>query len=225
MTFLPVVDRELRVAARRRATHWTRLLFAVVCAGIVGLVLMFAWAARGGTSGIGNGLFLFLTLLALGFSAFTGVFLTADCLSEEKREGTIGLLFLTDLKGYDVVLGKLLATSVPAIYGVLAVFPVMAITLTMGGVTAGEFWRMTLVFMNTLCFSLSVGMLVSSVSQQENRAMTGAAGMISLVSSGLPLAEFVLNHSGVPVRFAVGLPSPLTAWHVAFEASDRLWGL
>ena len=224
MSFLPVVDRGLRVAARRRGTYWTRLLFAGVCAGIVSLVLMFAWVAQGGTSGVGAGLFYFLTLIVLGFSAFAGVFLTADCLSEEKREGTLGLLFLTDLKGYDVVLGKLLATSVPAIYGVLAVFPVLAITLTMGGVTAGEFWRMTLVFMNTLCFSLSVGMLVSSVSQQENRAMTGAAGMILLVSGGLPLAEFVLNHSGVPVRFAVGLPSPLTAWHLAFDASNRLWG-
>ena len=59
MTFLPVVDRELRVAARRRGTYWTRLLFAVVCAGIVGLVLMFAWAMQGGTSGIGAGLFYF----------------------------------------------------------------------------------------------------------------------------------------------------------------------
>jgi ABC-type transport system involved in multi-copper enzyme maturation permease subunit len=224
MTFLPVVDRELRVAARRRGTYWTRLLFAVVCAGIVGLVLMFAWAMQGGTSGVGAGLFYFLTLIVLGFSAFAGVFLTADCLSEEKREGTLGLLFLTDLRGYDVVLGKLLATSVPAIYGVLAVFPVLSITLTMGGVTAGEFWRMTLVFMNTLFFSLSVGMLVSSVSQQENRAMTGAAGMILLVIGGLPLVEFVLNHSGVPVRFAVALPSPLTAWRLAFDASNRVWG-
>src|ERR1041384_4232519 len=114
MTFLPVVDRELRVAARRRGFYWTRLLFAVVCAGIVGLVLLFAWTVRSGTSGIGSGLFYFLTLLALGFSLLTGVFLTADCLSEEKREGTIGLLFLTDLKGYDVVLGKLVASSVPA---------------------------------------------------------------------------------------------------------------
>ena len=140
MTFLPVVDRELRVAARRRGTYWTRLLFAVVCAGIVGLVLMFAWAMRGGTSGIGAGLFHFLTLIALGFSAFAGVFLTADCLSEEKREGTLGLLFLTDLKGYDVVLGKLLATSVPAIYGVLAVFPVQAITLTMG---PSRYWKVS----------------------------------------------------------------------------------
>src|SRR5206468_12968739 len=165
-----------------------------------------------------------LTLIVLGFSAFAGVFLTADCLSEEKREGTLGLLFLTDLKGYDVVLGKLLATSVPAIYGVLAVFPVLAITLTMGGVTAGEFWRMTLVFLNTLFFSLSVGMLVSSVSQRENRAMTGAAGMILLVSLGLPLVEWVLNLAGNMARFAVALPSPLTAWRLSFDGSYRVWG-
>jgi hypothetical protein len=112
---------------------------------------------------------------------------------------------------------------VPAIYGVLAVFPVLAITLTMGGVTVGEFWRMTLVFMNTLFFSLSVGMLVSSVSHHEHRALTGAAGMILLVSAGLPVAEFILNHSGVPVRFAVALPSPLTAWRLAFDTSYRVW--
>jgi ABC-type transport system involved in multi-copper enzyme maturation permease subunit len=223
MSFLPVVDRELRVAARRRGTYWTRLLFAGICAGLVGLVLMFASVAQGGTSGIGAGLFYFLTLIVLGFSAFAGVFLTADCLSEEKRGGTLGLLFLTDLKGYDVVLGKLMAASVPAIYGVLAVFPVLAITLTMGGVTAGEFWRMTLVFMNTLFYSLSLGMLVSSVSQQENRATTGTAGLILLIGCGLPFVEFVLTHLGAPVRFTMALPSPLTAWHLAFDASNRLW--
>src|SRR5437016_11932751 len=199
MTFLPIVDRELRVAARRPVTYWTRLVFAIAGAGIVSLALLFAAAAQTGASGIGGWLFYFLSLLALGFSAFAGVFLTADCLSEEKREGTLGLLFLTDLKGYDVVFGKLFGRSLSAVYGLLAIFPVLAITLTMGGVSAGEFWRMTLVFMNTLFFSLSVGMLVSSVSHQENQAMTGAAGLILLVSVGLPLVEFVLNHSGVPV--------------------------
>src|SRR5438132_712170 len=141
MTFLPIVDRELRVAARRPVTYWTRLLFAIAGAGIVSLALLFAAAAQTGASGIGGWLFYFLSLLALGFSAFAGVFLTADCLSEEKREGTLGLLFLTDLKGYDVVFGKLLARSLTAAYGLLAIFPVLAITLTMGGVTAGEFWR------------------------------------------------------------------------------------
>ena len=34
MTFLPIVERELRVAARRAATHWTRL-----CAALATLTL------------------------------------------------------------------------------------------------------------------------------------------------------------------------------------------
>ena len=54
--------------------------------------------------------------------------------------------------------------------------------------------------------------------------MTGAASMILLVSAGLPLAEFVLNLVGVAIRFSVALPSPLTAWRLAFDPSYRVWG-
>src|SRR5438477_8359528 len=155
MTFLPIVDRELRVAARRPATYWTRLVFAIAGAGIVSLALLFAAAAQTGASGIGGWLFYFLSLLALGFSAFAGVFLTADCLSEEKREGTLGLLFLTDLKGYDVVLGKLAVTSLNAFYALLAICPVLALPMLMGGVTFGELGRVMLALVNTLVFSLA----------------------------------------------------------------------
>jgi len=98
-------------------------------------------------------------------------FRTADCLSEEKREGTLGLLFLTDLKGYDVVLGKLVASSLHAFYGVLAILPVMAIPLLVGGVTIDEFWRVVVVALNMLLFSLAVGMFASSISRDERRAM------------------------------------------------------
>src|SRR2546430_12613699 len=54
MTFLPIVDRELRVAARRPATYWTRLVFAIAGAGIVSLALLFAAAAQTGATGIGG---------------------------------------------------------------------------------------------------------------------------------------------------------------------------
>src|SRR5438034_7581247 len=89
-------------------------------------------------------LFRILAGASVLFSLLSGVRSTADCLSEEKREGTLGLLFLTDLKGYDVVLGKLAATSLNAFYGVLAVLPMMAIPLLMGGVTLGQFGRTAL---------------------------------------------------------------------------------
>ncbi|PYK98616.1 MAG: hypothetical protein DME19_11890 [Verrucomicrobia bacterium] len=132
MIFLPIVDRELRVAARRPITYWTRLAFAMAGAGVVSLALLYASVAGTGAAGIGGGLFYFLSLLALGFSALAGVFLTADCLSEERREGTLGLLFLTDLKGYDVVFGKLLERSLSACHGLIAIFPVRGRVLAHG---------------------------------------------------------------------------------------------
>ena len=96
----------------------------------------------------------------MGYCLAYGRRSTADCLSQEKREGTLGLLFLTDLKGHDVVLGKLVATSVRGFYGLLAVFPVLAVPLLLGGTTSGEFWRVVLVLMDTFLFSLAIGILV-----------------------------------------------------------------
>ena len=48
-------------------------------------------------------LFSLLTGIEFTFALLTGPFLTADCLSRERREGTLGFLFLTDLGGFDVV--------------------------------------------------------------------------------------------------------------------------
>lgn len=59
-----------------------------------------------GTASLGKGLFNTLTWLSLAATLSVGMFFTSDCLSEEKREGTIGFLFLTDLRGYDIVLGR-----------------------------------------------------------------------------------------------------------------------
>src|SRR5678816_247997 len=133
MTFLPIVERELLEASRRRGTYWIRV--GAAGAGLVIGIWMMAFDELRVPSRVGMALFIPLSILALIYCAFIGVFRTADCLSEEKREGTLGLLFLTDLKGYDIVLGKLAATSLNAAYGLLALFPIMAIPLLAGGVT------------------------------------------------------------------------------------------
>lgn len=170
MTFLPIVDRELRVAARRRSTYWLRSVISLL-AVVVGSCI-FIWYSNAAQKTVGPHIFIGLAILALIYCVIVGRHATADCLSEEKREGTLGLLFLTDLKGYDVVLGKLAATSVNGFYALLAVFPVLAVPLLMGGVSSGEFWRMALALMNTFLFSLAVGIFVSSFSRDARRVVT-----------------------------------------------------
>src|SRR5262245_63312723 len=151
MTFLPIVARELRVASRRRATYWIRI-GAAVAVIIIG-TFIFLMMQRDSPNYIAKTLFGILTGSAVLYSLLSGIRDTADCLSSEKREGTLGLLFLTDLKGYDVVIGKMAANSLNAFYGVLAVLPMLAVPLLMGGVGLGEFGRIALVTVNTLFFS------------------------------------------------------------------------
>src|SRR5437773_12394914 len=161
MTFLPIVVRELRVASRRRGTYWHRL-GAAMLAIVLGRWIMLAMIRE--PKVLGMVLFIAMSIMTFIFCVFAGLSTTADCLAEEKRDGTLGLLFLTDLKGYDIVLGKLFATSLNAFYALLAICPVLALPLLLGGVTFGEVGRVMLALVNTLVFSLAMGLFISSIS-------------------------------------------------------------
>ena len=200
MTFLPIVERELRVAARRRSTYRIRAWTAVIALGIgffsfFPAVLVGAMGAYGGP---GKSLYTTLTGFAFGLCLLAGVLLTADCLSEEKREGTLGLLFLTDLRGYDVVLGKLMAISLNAFYGLLAILPISGLCLLLGGLTGGEFWRMNLALVNALFFSLAAGILVSAFERDSQRAMGCALVLIAFFAGGLPALVKACPILGIP---------------------------
>ena len=197
MTFLPIVDRELRVAARRKSTYRIRAWAAAVallvgCFSLLPALLIQAFASPG------KPIYTTLTSFAFGLCLLAGVLLTADCLSEEKRERTLGLLFLTDLKGYDVVLGKFMAMSLNAFYGLLAILPITGLPLLLGGVTGGEFWRMNLALLNALFLSLAAGVCVSAFGRDSQRAMGGTLGLVIFLAGGLPALAAVGTALGVP---------------------------
>ncbi len=169
MSFLPIVARELRVTARKRSTYWIRFASAALALGIFGWTFLFI-AQMGAGNMAGRMLFGGSMGLAWLYAVLGGIFKTADALSEEKRDGTLGLLFLTDLKGYDIVLGKIVASSVNWFFGLIALFPIFAVALLMGGVAPGEFWRKILGLTNLLFYSLALGMFVSSFMRNERRA-------------------------------------------------------
>src|SRR4051812_14009947 len=155
MTSLPIVQRELLVSSRKRLTFWSRMGAALV--GFIAVFFVLGLDPNLMTAGaLGVKLFRWLTVASFCTCLFGGALLTADCLSVEKREGTLGLLFLTDLKGYDVVLGKLAAKSITAAFCLLAIFPMLALPILLGGVTGGDFWRVVLALLNTLFLSASV---------------------------------------------------------------------
>jgi len=221
MKFLPIVRRELRVAARRRNTYWLRSGIALA------VVLLSAWiflvSIRDSPRALGRTLFNVLTGGALAYCLLAGLRSTADCLSEEKREGTLGLLFLTDLKGHDVVLGKLAVNSLNAFYGLLAVMPVLAIPLLVGGVTGGELARVALVLLNTLFFSMAAGLFVSALCRSHRKAMGATFLLLLLFTAGFPACgawlAYRANWGTVETTFL--LPSAVYSYALA---QDRAFG-
>jgi hypothetical protein len=205
MILLPIVERELRVAARLTATYRNRAIAAGVVAVAAMVMLLFGSFVQS-PSLVGGAMFKTLAILTLAFCMLEGVRKTADCLSEEKRDGTLGLLFLTDLKGHDIVFGKLAAMSLNSIYGLLAILPMLALSMLLGGVTPGEYWRMVLALINILFFSLSVGMWVSSWSHSEYQAM-GRTLLVIAIFAAIPLL--------IPVSFLWPF-SPIYAFRTAF---------
>jgi ABC-type transport system involved in multi-copper enzyme maturation permease subunit len=209
MTFLPIVQRELRAAARRRSTFRVRWWTTVIAMGMSFVSL--AFISLGGRRSPGAPMFSVLTFYAFGLCLLAGVFFTAQSFTEEKREGTLGLLFLTDLKGYDVVLGKFAAVSLNAFYALLALLPMTALPLLLGGVTGEEFWRMALALANALFFSLAVGLCLSACMRDSQRAMGNTLGVLILAAAALPaLAHWSAQHNWPRTGAALAWVSPVS---------------
>jgi ABC-type transport system involved in multi-copper enzyme maturation permease subunit len=227
VTFLPIVERELRAAARKPSTYRARTAMVVLTSLIAAVLLLMAGSTPAGR--FGASLFSALFGLAFIFCLLAGARYAADSLSEEKREGTLGLLFLTDLRGYDVVLGKLVAVSARTVQALVAFLPVLSIALVMGGITAGEFWRAAAVLTNTLFFSLCAGLWVSSVSRQAHTALAGTLALLLLLTTFPLVANSMLSWISPATAGYAALISPATSGMLASDFAyraepARYWG-
>lgn len=183
MTFVPVVMREMSVLARRKSTYRWRTALAL------GGVLVLAWllmasAAVVSTTQQGKAIFMVLFSIGFVFALLAGVIVTSDCVSEEKREGTLGLLFLTDLRGYDIVLGKLTASSLSTAFALAGFVPVLALVMFLGGVTIHQVGLAAVVLAVSLFLSLAVGVFISTLSVNERKAMFAATVTMGIVTFG-----------------------------------------
>lgn len=182
-----------------------------------------------GRSQVGRAVFQSLSWMMFFFSLVLGTWLTHDCLSGERREGTLGLLFLTDLRALDVVLGKLASAGLTAVYAVLAIVPPLSVTLMVGGVTGGEVLRSGVALVNALFAGMALALWVSSRQEDESRSLTlGLGWLIAWVVLPL-LPEFLVSGgSYAPERAFVSISSPLVTHVLASNAAyaiggDRFW--
>ena len=176
MNIRAVIERELRVTARRPLNRWLRFGGA---AALFALLLVLGQQQAWGGRQPGARLFSALNLALFGGIWLFGPLLSADCLSREKREGTLGLLFLTPLSSLDIALAKGLTHFLSALTLLVAAAPVLMVPVLFGGVAGLDVARAVLLNLGALCLALAAGLLASAFAREWVRAM-----VLSLLLSG-----------------------------------------
>jgi ABC-type transport system involved in cytochrome c biogenesis permease component len=131
MLAFPLIVRELRAESRRPVNYWLRLL-ASGSLLIVFTLIVFNREIR--VAEIGALLFRSLHRTLLWSLWVIIPLMTADCISKEKREGTLDLLFLTPLRVLDVIAGKAGIHAIRATTLLLAALPILGLPFVLGGV-------------------------------------------------------------------------------------------
>jgi ABC-type transport system involved in cytochrome c biogenesis permease component len=175
MTF-PVIARELKLASGSSSTYVTRFLLLGIAALLLIVNLGTASASNSGAS-----IFWMIQVTLFAYCILEGVRATSDCLSSEERNGTLGLLFLTELSGVDVVLGKIASNAMGTVYTLLGMLPFSALALLLGGVSVTQLLNSNIILICFLFFCLSCGIFVSAMSVRSAHAALGTLLLIASV--------------------------------------------
>jgi len=170
---MPIIAREMRVSARHAFTYYLRSLGAAAL-----LVTCFFYSLQRGFSPNEGRLLFGAFHLTLFLSIWIIVpLLAADCISRERRDGTLGLLFLTRLRPHDVVVAKGLVHGMRAMTLWLAVLPALMIPFLAGGVGWREAVLSVLVNLSAVCLALASGLLASVSCKRFSSAWLLAIGL------------------------------------------------
>jgi ABC-type transport system involved in multi-copper enzyme maturation permease subunit len=190
-----MIERELRVALRKQRPAQGRLKVAALAVG--GSVLFLLLGALTGDRGVGRTLEQFLCLAGL-WSVLRAPMLTAGVLAEERRNQTLGLLFLSGLGPGEVFASKFLSSALIAFTNLLAIFPMLALPFLIGGVSYELFIAIICALPVLMLFALSVSLLASVLSLEDSAAVVLAnvlGAVLCLLGPAIYLAHIHFSPS------------------------------
>lgn len=166
---LPVLTRELRTAAQERVRR-RRTVLAVGYASLVlaGILVAERWTGRVMLQSATAGLLVWaVTGLIPVLALVGGINRVGQMIGTEHREGTLPLLLLARLTGFEIVMGKVFQALLLQVTGFLVLLPVLVLPVLAAGWPWAQVWRIALALLNTLFFGLALGALTSVLARGE----------------------------------------------------------
>lgn len=206
---LPLLVRELRGQSRQIVTYWLRVV------AVAALLFCLVPISVEMVLGEQIGRFAFNRMNSILFACIW-IFvplLVADCISREKREGTLGLLFLTRLHGGSIIAAKGLAHGLRASTLLIASLPILAIPLLLGGVAFMDIVCAFILNAAAMLCALLSGLIASVLATRWSRAIT-----LTVLLGIVMLHTFLTAHS--IILDGIAAPSFPLAWQRATAVGD-----
>ena len=213
----PIFNREFLTVPRRDRHHTAR----VAALGLLWVIGITAWqatvgftkdAALGETARFGLLLFQITAFVQVTLLLFFSALSAASTVAQEKDRRTFVLLLLTDMRDYEIVLGKMLGSLLPIAILFAITVPFFAMVLLLGGVSVTQVTQAIAVMAATAIAAGSLGGLVALWRERTFQALALAV---------LALVFYLLVVQGVSLigRLVTGADwSMATAWLDPFTA-------
>jgi ABC-type transport system involved in multi-copper enzyme maturation permease subunit len=134
----PLLGKELLEQAARKQMYILRVAYAVLLFGAFCFYYL-RHLGQGPVLVLGRGLGPFSFLVGVQFAAIFLFLppLMAGAIAQEKERDTLGLLFLTDLTPWELVLQKYVGRLIPMLTLLFLSLPLLAVAYSLGGVSIG----------------------------------------------------------------------------------------
>jgi ABC-type transport system involved in multi-copper enzyme maturation permease subunit len=185
----PIVAKEYRSRMRTWRSPVTMTVFILLVGGLgFAIFSVMANTTQFGspsmTSQAGPILFMWLTIFEVVMLAFITPALTAGAISGERERQTIDLLFVTPIRPFSIIWGKLLASMSFVLLLLLLSVPIFSLVFLFGGIELDQMlYAFLVVAVTALTFGL-MGIAFSSLFRRTLAATVAAYGAALLVLAG-----------------------------------------
>ncbi len=225
----PIFTREM-VTVPRRSGHFPARAALIGLLGILGITTWQATigfardATLGETANFGLLLFQIVAFVQLLLTLFFATLSAASAVSQEKDRRTFVLLLLTDMRDYEIVLGKLVGALLPILILLLVSSPVLAMLLLLGGIDPEQVLQAVFVLLASAIAAGSLGGLVALWKEKTYQSLALSVLFLVLyicVSQGIVvIGPLFANADWLTVQAWL---DPFVAMRTVLEPPARGW--
>ena len=209
--FFPLVGRELRELASNRRTYINRIIF-VSLSIILFLIVSGKHLMGGSISALGRGRDFYESILMMQFFYVYLIvpIVVSGVITIEKERESLSLLFLTELRGGEIIFEKYLSSLLPVIFFLMSFLPITIMSYLMGGTTVEKIIETQWCVLTALFLNASIALFCSSYSSSSVGSMFSSL-ILTLLTAFFPVLLDIFLGFHLKEEYALLLFPPFRA--------------